>query len=162
MPTIHTMPRPEAFRDLLTDLVGVAVAVDRGRGTMTGEDAHVVAHLVRTEDGELGALCVFELGLAAALGAAFTKMPPVVVERSARRGVFEEGRELPDNFREVMKISTQLFNSTDTPQLELGSVVVPPGGLAPDTSHWLRHAARRDLEVMVDGYGAGRVSVFVD
>jgi hypothetical protein len=162
MPTIHTMPRPEVLRELLTELIGLPVTVDRAPATPFDPNATaVVGTLVRVDDDGLGGVCRADLALAAALGAALTKMPPETVDRTVRRGTFEVGTLL-DNFTETLNVASQVFNSADTPRLVLGSVIVLPGPLTPETTRLLQHGARRDLDVAIDGYGAGWLSVVVD
>jgi hypothetical protein len=163
MPTIHTMPRPEAIGELLGALLGLQVTVDRApRMDLRAPAVAVVGQLVREADGALGAACVANLELAAVLGAALTTMPPVVVERSVQQGGFDVST-LIGNFEDVLNVATQLFNCADTPRLTLGAVIVLPDELPPDTARLLAGgSARRDLEVTVEGYGTGQLSVVVD
>src|SRR6478672_3692636 len=108
MPTKYPMPIQEAIRDLLMDLVGRGVSIDKTeRLEMEDDTVAAVADYV-SDDGEVGVALIADLALSAALGASLTMMPAAVVKESLRKNRFEE-EMLLENFEEVANIMTRLF-----------------------------------------------------
>ncbi len=161
MPTKFPMPIQEAVRDLLMDLLGRGIAVTKGEPMDLEPDVvAAVAHFV-TDTGVVGVVCMADLPLAAALGAALTMMPSPVVQDSVRKNRFDE-EMLLENFTEVVNIMTRLFNSADTPHLKLGEVRTLPGELPENVEKLVAQpSARRNFDVTIEGYGDGRLALIV-
>jgi hypothetical protein len=126
MPTKYPMPIQEAIRDLLMDLVGRGVSIDKTDRLQIEDDTVVAIADFVGDDGEVGVALIADLALAAALGASLTMMPATVVKESLRRNRFEE-EMLLENFEEVANIMTRLFNTHDTPHLRWNTVHPLPG-----------------------------------
>ncbi|HZP30773.1 MAG TPA: hypothetical protein VFC99_17630 [Acidimicrobiia bacterium] len=161
MPTKYPMPIQEAIRDLLMDLVGRSVSIDKtSRLELEDDTVGAVADFVG-DDGEVGVALIADLALAASLGASLTMMPATIVKESLRRNRFEE-EMLLENFDEVANIMTRLFNTHDTPHLRKDGVYPIPGDVPdPVTALIEQPAARRDFAVLVEGYGDGRLTLVV-
>ena len=167
MPTTYPMPIQEAVRDMLTDLVGRAVAVSKVAQPDDEEDGveqplSLLADYV-TDDGAVGVLCIADIPLSAALGAALTLVPVPVVTESVRKGNFDDAEMLVENYREIVNVMARLFNSSDTPHMRWRTVYQLPTETPPDdVIALLEHpASRRDLGVTVEGYGAGTLTLLV-
>jgi len=174
VPTTFPMPIPEAIRELLVDLLGRKATVsriekpgpaDEEEGEEEAAPAAPAATFLATyvaDDDTVGVICIADLALSAALGAALTMVPPALVDESIKAGHLAESALL-ENFQEVVNIMARLFNSNDTPHvrwhtvLQLPDEEVPPGV----ESLLKRPSARRDLSVTCDGYGSGTLSVLV-
>ena len=109
---------------------------------------------------KLSALVLFDLPLAAHLGASIALVPA----RTAQTAVEEE--QLPvalaENAGEILNVTAALFNVGDAPHLKLDAVYAPRDPLPADVAQWvLAYVRRLDLEVEVSGYGRGCASVLV-
>jgi hypothetical protein len=155
------MPIQEAVRDLLMDLLGRGIAVTKGQPIDLEDDAVAAVGDFVTDTGVVGVVLVADLPLTAALGAALTMMPNPVVQDSIRKNAFDE-EMLVENFTEVMNIMTRLFNSADTPHLKLDAVVTLPGELSEKIQKLMAQpGARRNFDVTVEGYGDGKLTLYV-
>jgi hypothetical protein len=157
------MPIPESVRDLLSKLVGRPVTTTR---TEPPEDLLVghgglLADYV-SDDGTLAAVCAVEVSLAAALGAALTLVPVLMVEEAVKVGRLHE-LSLAENFAEIMNVMARLFNSNDTPHVRWRDVYDDQEGSIPDDVVALvkQPNARRALNVDVEGYGSGSLILLV-
>ena len=109
---------------------------------------------------KLSALVLFDLPLAAHLGAAIALVPA----RTAQTAVEEESlpAALAENAGEILNVTAALFNVGDAPHLKLDAVYAPREPLPADVAQWvLAYVRRLDLEVEVSGYGRGCASVLV-
>ncbi|MFZ4718268.1 MAG: hypothetical protein ACOYMR_02520 [Ilumatobacteraceae bacterium] len=152
------MPVPESVRDMIADLIGRSVEVDKRKAPIDLNDADApvqTAAYVDANGGVLGA-CIADLSLAATVGAALAMMPSAVAEDAVRAGVLEEG--LADNWHEVANVLTRLLNGPCVTHLRIGATT--PG--VPDDVRALteRATSARHFAVTVMGYPGGSVSFY--
>ena len=152
------MPVPESVRDMIGDLVGRPVEVDKRRAPLDLDDeaspiqtaAYVDAH-----DTVIGA-CIADLPLAATVGAALAMMPAAVAEDAVRAGVLDEG--LADNWHEVANVLTRLLNGPCVAHLRIAATTA---GLPDDVrALTTRATSARHFAVTVMGYPGGSISFY--
>jgi hypothetical protein len=156
------LPIQEALRDFFTDLLGKGAAADKAKELKVkmGENApELIVSVWEDKYGRVGALCIAELMLAAIAGAALVLAPPGAVHD------VEKTRELPENLRdnyyEVINILTSVLNSPNTPHLKLTNQFFHPVEALPDDVLRVIETPsnRRDFDLMVEGYGSGKISI---
>ena len=161
MPPMTPLPTALDVRELLEGLLGRDVEAEL---TSAGADprkhpgAMVGAYV---DDGlQLRAVVVLDLALAAAVGAAIGLMGVRVAEEVLRTELLSPA--LYDNASEILNVAASLFNAEGAPHVRLYEAYAPREILPADVDQRLRGMARRmDLELEVNGYGAGRMSVVV-
>jgi translation elongation factor EF-Ts len=154
------VPIQEDVRDLLADLLGRGVAVDKvARLELEEDEPGVVAEYV-TDDGSVGALCVVDGKFAVRCGAALSMVPPNVAEESVTKG--ELPAHLLENWKEVVNIFAKLLNNPKTPHLRLHDLHKLPGEMPIHVKAlYGTPEFRRDFGVAIEGYGQGRFSLLV-
>lgn len=156
----YPAPIQEDVRDLLHDLLGRSVVVDKTTPLELDEDRPGLVAVYVTDTDDVAALIVTDVRFACAAGGALSMVPPPVVEESIRKGVVAEN--LLENAYEVLNICSRFFNSPSTPHLKLRALHPYPGDLSPHEKALLSFPEfRRDFAVLVEGYGDGRCSVLV-
>ena len=154
------VPIQEDIRDLLADLLGRGVAVDKiDPLTIPEDEAGLVATYV-TEDGEIGAVCVCDAPFAILVGAALVMVPATVAGDQLQAGVIDE--QHVEFAQEVVNVLARLLNTPRTPHLRLGEVHTLPGALPEDAAKLLAAPEfRRDFVATIEGYGEGRLGLLV-
>jgi hypothetical protein len=147
-------------RDLLSDLLGRSIVVDKvARITLDDDESAVVAEYV-TDDGSVGALCVVDAPLAMRCGAALSMVPSSVADEAVKRAELPD--QLLENWKEVANVFAQLLNGPKTPHLRLQALHPLPGDVPQPVDALLRAPEfRRDFELRIEDYGAGRFSLLV-
>ena len=109
-------------------------------------------------DGQTGALCFADLPLAAHAGAALVMIPPDVAKESTRASDLDP--MLAENFAEICNVLSRLFADDDSIRVKLEGTAFPPAAL-PEAVAKLYGAAKQklDLEIAIDGYGTGKLSL---
>jgi hypothetical protein len=160
MPTNFPMPSADHFREVLGDLTGRGVSLARaGKAELGAGQAGALAEY-RDEAGALGVVCVADLRLTNALGAALTMVSPALVEDAVAKQTIDQ--PTIDNFREVVNVMTNLFNTDDTPHLKFRDLHTVPADLPAETDALLKSPkGRRDFDVTVAEYGTGTLSVLL-
>jgi hypothetical protein len=153
------LPTPEYLGRLIGDLLDKEVAVERASGDPFDPQAPGQVGVYTRDEGQIAALCCWDLHMAAYAGAALTLVPRGTAADAIR------SRELPeflaDNAYEVLNVCARLFNSPRTPHVALHAVHKLPGMLPTDAALLLRNAAGRlDATAEIPGYGAGRVWLY--
>src|SRR5690348_15827589 len=115
MPANFPMPKYDRVKDVLTDLMGRAVSVERGEAIEVEGSRTAALSDYEASNGTVGLLCFADVRLANALGAALTLVAPTVVDDAVARREIDE--PTIENLREVVNVMTTLFNTTDTPHL---------------------------------------------
>lgn len=160
MPASFPVPIQEDIRDLLMDLLGRGVAVDKVPPLVLEEDQPAVIAEYRTDEGAVGAICLVDAEFAIRTAGALTMVPPAAVADNLRKGDVSESLE---NFREIVNILASLLNSPKTSHLRLAGLHVVPGDLPDGVSSLVASPEfRRDFAVQIEGYGAGRLSLLVN
>lgn len=151
------VPHPKQIRDVLLGLTARDVTLEPGDPVMPGRDRAVVAVYVM-ERLTTGALVACDLELAACLAGALGLVPPAAVHEAVAAGALTP--ELAENCFEVANVLGSVFDGAGGPQLALHAVHGADERLPSDLVPLLGHVVRRlDLEVVVSGYGGGRLSV---
>jgi len=162
MPTNFPMPGQDKVRDVLADLMGRTVTVARTGAVPVEVDGPSPAALAdfEADGGRIGVLCVADLRLTNALGAALTMVAPAAVDEAVERLRIDDPTF--DNFREVVNVLTSVFNTSDTPHVKFHDVHRLPAELPAETVQLLdAPLGRRDFDVSVEDYGTGRLSLFI-
>lgn len=156
-------PLPAALevRELWEGLIGRDITVTTG-GPMVDPVLNGGAQVGVFVDRLLAlkALVLFDLPLAAHLGASIALVPA----RTSHTAVEEEQlpAALAENAAEILNVTAALFNVGEAPHLKLDGVYAPREPLPGDVAQWvLAYVRRLDLEVEVAGYGRGHASVLV-
>ena len=147
-------------RDLLADVLGRVVNVDKVDTLQLEDDEPAVIAEYVTDDGSVGALCVVDGVFAVRCGAALSMVPPNVADESVKKA--EVPDHLLENWKEVANIFAQLLNGPKTPHLRLQALHQLPGEMPHPVDVLLRTPAfRRDFDVLIEDYGKGRFSLLV-
>lgn len=161
MSTEIPLPIQEAVRDLLSDLVGTGVAVDKTSPLIFDEeDTKGVISEYIDDDNVLVALCLADGPFACYCGAALSMIPAAAANESIKRNELPEN--LLDNYAEVVNIMSRLVNSSTSTHLRLGKVYVVPGDLPEVVANAVASPSmRRDFVATISGYGSGKVSLLL-
>jgi hypothetical protein len=160
MPANFPMPAPDRVREVLADLMGRSVTVARTRTVDLGAERPAALADYQADSGTVGVVCVADVRLANALGAALTMVAPDAVEDAVASKTIDD--TTIENFREVVNVMTALFNSSDTPHVKFREVHRLPAQLPAETAKLLETPlGRRDFDVTVDDYGTGTLSVLL-
>ena len=90
MPCTHAFPKAEAIRQIIADLLGREVIVIKGIAAVLERDTPAVVSDYVDDSGRIAALCITDLRLSNALGAALTMVPPSTVEAAVAKWQIEE------------------------------------------------------------------------
>lgn len=160
MPESGILVTPEAFGRMLSNLfLGRAVRVKKIAPMPLPLRGAFVLATYKSADGQDSVVCVCDLALASAAGAALSLIPASVAQESVRAGKLSE--TLAENIHEVFNVCSALLNQPNHPRFVLDKVVLPPvaPGSVP-TGPMAKPLQRHDFEVSIDGYGAGKYSAY--
>lgn len=156
----YPVPIQEDVRDLLVDLLGRGVAVDKTRSLELGDDAPAAVAEFVDDDDRTACLCIIDGCFAIRVGAALVMVPSNVAEEDVAKGTLPDNHL--ENVREVVNIFGRMLNSASTPHVRLADLHVWPGDLPAGVQKMLDVPEyRRDFVVAVEGYGEGRFSLLV-
>lgn len=155
------LPIQEGVRDLLSDLLGTGVAVDKTSPlAFEEEDSKGVIGEFINDDDQSVALCIADLKFACYLGAALSMIPAAAANESIKRNDLPQN--LLENYSEVLNVMSRLVNSSTTPHLRLGKVHIVPGDLPEAVLKAMEFPSlRRDFVATISGYGSGNVSLLL-
>lgn len=139
---------------VLGGLLGRAVQVEASEGPPRRELARVAARYVGP-DGQDEAMCVAEVGLAAAAGAALSMLPATAAGEWADSGVLPEA--ITENFAEVANVLASVVSTSARRRVLAGVSVHADFEALPNDDRMAAAAEPHNLDVRVDGYGAGRM-----
>jgi hypothetical protein len=160
MPANFPIPAQHQLCDMLQDLMGREVTIERVSTVDLGGAKPGALADYTAASGVIGVLCVADLRLTNALGAALTMVSPSAVADAVNRNVMDD--PTIENFKEVVNVMTSLFNTEHTAHLKFRNVHRLPTDLPPETARLLQAPrGRRDFNVNVDDYGEGTLSVLV-
>jgi hypothetical protein len=156
-----TIPLPvrEAVADLLGDLLGRQVAVQRVEsGLSVSSPGPLSVANFCYDGGRLAAVGLADRAFGAYSSAALAQLPPDLATQAAGSGLDDDLREF---LYEVLDVLSRLLNSSSTPHVVLRDVrETPREQLMGDTRALLAYpAGRQHYLVDVDGYGAGKLSL---
>lgn len=152
------LPVRATVRDLLADLLGrdVQVAVAPPQTLDSGRPSYAATY--EWDDGGVAAVTIWDLPLAAGAGSAIGMSPAEEVGDAVEAGALSE--DLREFFHEVVNVVAKVLNSPETPHVKLRSLDAVPGEVARDVAELvLEPGARQDLDVTVDGYGKGTLTL---
>lgn len=145
---------------MFSDLLGKRVTGQETAEADLSNETSLVRGIFLGNNQEVGAVYFMNVGLAAATGAALVMMPPGLVKESV-----QEKTLLPmlvDNSYEVLNVSSRLINRAGGVHYKLREQLMPGQPLPADAAELIGAASQRvDLELTVDGYGGGVLSILV-
>jgi|GEM_PF-605885 len=151
---LNDLPGPYEVGNMFRILMGRTVSAKTRPGspsTVSGTDQ--VAVYV-DDQGEIMAICLCSVGLAAAVGAALSMLSPQMADEASARSELPE--TMRENHYEVMNISARFFNSPYSPHVRLQAVHQVDQGLpAPLRTALGRLGAWSQLDIEVEDYGTG-------
>ncbi len=158
--TTTLLPASKDVRDMLSGLVGKAVAVSPGAPVTPGPDRPVTVAIYTAPDMSVNALCVMDLGASAYTAGALALLPP-----GGCQDAVEEDEELSsfhlEALHEVVNVLSALFNTPGAPHSKLDKLVGDGDEVPGDVAGMLASFNRLDLAIEVPGYGKGAMSIVV-
>jgi len=151
---MSSLPSAETVTHIFKSLLRRGVTVTQ-QAEVTPPPACSVG-IYKSGDGTPIAACIADLALSAYSAAAFSLIPCRVAEESIRAKCLEDG--LDEIFGEVLNVLSRLFTSHENHRITLMSTSYPPAGV-PDSVKAAASGACYEIEI--DGYGSGRLSLFV-
>ena len=155
------LPAGKEVRDLLADLLAQDVEVTIG-GSLVDPDAGFGALVGTYVDraSQLCAIVLFDIELAARMGAAIALMPTRASETAINNGLLPDN--IRDNAAEILNIMASLFNVEGAAHARLDAVYAPGDPIPAAVARWvLTYGRRCDLDMEVAGYGPGKFSLIV-
>ena len=151
------LPIQEAIRDLVGDLLGKPVGVDKSTTPIPEDEVRAVV-AYRDDEGDLMAVFNADRDLVALLGGTLVMMPaPGVAELMKLDPVPEN---IYENFYEVTNIMTSLINRPNYPHLRQVERLDDPAKATGDIRQILdAPVKRRSFLVTVVGFGSGRLTM---
>jgi len=154
----YPLPESDQIKTLLHSILASPVEV-KDASSIDASSLQVAAAYA-TDDGDIGAVCLCDLGAANYLGAALTLIPPAVAGENAKAGRVDG--PILENLHEVLNICVSLFASPHLPRLFLRDVAVSGRDLPEDVPRALQEASGRlDVDVEVGRYGSGQMRFVV-
>ena len=147
----------EKMGRLLTDLLGRNVTVKVGAPPAKAYDNPVTASY-SGDNGELVAVCLCDLELTLNGGAALCMIPPYEVANCLKTKSLDPS--LFENFKEILNIFAQLFGGPNAQRVKLSSVESSPNSAAAFKAFIDQSKVRREVQLVITGYGNGKVSVY--
>lgn len=159
MALTHAFPTAIEVAELLTSLLGKDVAARKNDAVKHDTQNAWVYAIYEHEDGTVGATIACDVAAAAFGGAALSLIPAGMAQDSIKSG--RVAQNLAENFHEVLNVCVSLFNGAG-PRLKLGRFVAPPADAPDDLTAFFASAGQHlGLDLHIDGYGAGKVAIYV-
>jgi hypothetical protein len=152
------LPAAQDVRDMLAGLVGRNVTVSPGAPVTPAPDRPVAVAVYVAPDMSVNALCLMDLGASAYTGGALALLPP----GGCQDAVEEDGElstMLVEAVHEVVNVLAALFNTPGAPHSKLHKLYAPGEDVPGDLAGMLAGFNRIDLDVDVQGYGKGALSL---
>lgn len=154
------LPAPKDVRDVIAGLVGKQVTVSLGAPVTPAPDRPVAVAVYVDPQMAVNALCLMDLGAAAYTGGSLALLPP----GGCQDAVEEDGElsgMLLEALHEVVNVLAALFNTPGAPHSKLHKLYAPGADLPGDIEGMLAAFNRIDLDVEVQGYGKGSLSLVI-
>jgi hypothetical protein len=154
------LPAPKDVRDMIGGLVGKQVTVSLGAPVTPAPDRPVAVAVYVDPQMAVNALCLMDLGAAAYTGGSLALLPP----GGCQDAVEEDGElsgMLLEALHEVVNVLAALFNTPGAPHSKLHKLYGPGADLPGDIEGMLAAFNRIDLDVEVQGYGKGSLSLVI-
>ncbi|WP_062138013.1 hypothetical protein [Demequina aestuarii] len=152
---------PTAFevRELFEGMLGREVEWNGDARRVDVLDGASVAMYVN----DVGAICAVALAdipLTARAGSAIGLVPQAGAEQAVKDEFITPVQF--DNMAEILNVAASLLNKPDTPHLKLRETFSPRETVPAEVAELaLQQASRIDGELVIQGYGAGRLSIVV-
>lgn len=151
------LPTANAIGKLIASLVGKSVTAKPGQALKELPKGGVAVVYV-DEAQTVVAIIVTDVAMAAAAGASLAMIPVGAAQDATRSGVLPPN--MAENFREVTNVMASLLTTGSgrvvrQAEFSVGAVPAQAGGVMSNPS------GRLDLEVDVQGYGKGALSILV-
>lgn len=156
-----SIPPLKDIRDTISGLVGKDVEIAPGATPPpVGGDSGSLVALYVDDSLRSAAAIVFDLALAARLGAAIGLVPPGGADAALEDGVLSP--VLRENATEILNVLASVFNAEGAPHLRLYAVAGTAEDLRPDVKALaVKAAPREDVTIEVPRYGSGVLSVVI-
>jgi hypothetical protein len=148
-----SLPAPDAVARVLRDLFGKGVTQKKAPASFAMSPKAFAATYLDDRDALVG-ICLCDVPLAATIGSALALVPPDAANAAVKAGKLSG--EMLDNFREVLNILHRQFGALHVRFKDL----VQPGDKVPAniSAGTAKPSSRLDLEIIVAGYPAGRLT----
>ncbi|MFN0205029.1 MAG: hypothetical protein ACKVS6_01790 [Planctomycetota bacterium] len=155
------IPSPHGVANLLSGLVGKPVSVKTAAPVSIRTKSPVAVAIYARDDHSVAAVCIFDITLANAAGAALTTIPSNVSDLSAKAGKLDD--VILENFKEVLNVISQLFKTSDSQRIAFYSMHLAPPEKIPGFAAIAIQSpvARADLNIAFPGYSPGKVTIVV-
>ncbi|MGY1803308.1 hypothetical protein ACI78T_08505 [Blastococcus sp. SYSU D00922] len=153
------LPAPKDVRDMLAGLVGRNVTVSPGAPVTPAPDRPVSVAVYVAPDMSVNALCLMDLGASAYTAGGLALLPPGGCQDAVEEGELS-GMQV-EALHEVVNVLSALFNTPGAPHSKLHKLYAPGEEVAADLAGMLAAFNRVDLDVDVQGYGKGSLSLVV-
>jgi hypothetical protein len=152
------LPAAKDVREMLEGLVGRTVVVSPGAPVTPAPDRPVSVAVYVAPDMSVNALCLMDLGASAYTAGGLALLPP----GGCQDAVEEDGElsaMLVEALHEVVNVLSALFNIPGAPHSKLHKLYAPGEEVAGDLAGMLAGFNRIDLDIDVQGYGKGSLSL---
>jgi hypothetical protein len=153
------LPAPKDVRDMLAGLVGRNVTVSPGAPVTPAPDRPVAVAVYVAPDMSVNALCLLDLGAAAYTAGGLALLPPGGCQDSVEEG--ELSALQLEALHEVVNVLSALYNVAGAPHSRLHKLYAPGEEVAGDLAGMLAGYNRIDLDVEIQGYGKGSLSLVI-
>jgi hypothetical protein len=153
------LPAPKDVRDMLAGLVGRNVTVSPGAPVTPAPDRPVSVAVYVAPDMSVNALCLMDLGASAYTAGGLALLPPGGCQDAVEEGELS-GMQV-EALHEVVNVLSALFNTPGAPHSKLHRLYAPGEEVAADLAGMLAAFNRIDLDVDVQGYGKGSLSLVI-
>jgi hypothetical protein len=153
------LPAPKDVRDMLAGLVGRNVTVSPGAPVTPTPNRPVAVAVYVAPDMSVNALCLLDLGAAAYTAGGLALLPPGGCQDSVEEG--ELSALQVEALHEVVNVLSALYNVAGAPHSRLHKLYAPGEEVAGDLVGMLAGYNRIDLDVEIQGYGKGSISLVV-
>jgi hypothetical protein len=144
---------------MFSDLLGKRVTGQETAAVDLADEGARVRGVYQCE-GRAGAVYLMDVSLAASIGAALVMMPAGLVEECVQAQALPP--MLVDNTHEVLNVASRLINRAGGAHYKLREQVLPGQPLPEDAASVLSDASlRTDLQLTVEGYGSGLLTILV-
>ncbi len=156
MSALFSFPALDDVSDTLSLLLNKQVSVTQGSPITTSP---TIVGTYIDQQGNVGALGLVDLPLASYTGAALTMIPTDTAASNIRSGKLSD--EIRENLQEVFNIMVAFFNQGNVPHIRYHQLHTSPPEFPGDINALLNAAGQRaDIEVDIQGYGAGKMSLY--
>ena len=153
------LPAPKDVRDMLAGLVGRNVTVSPGAPVTPSPERPVAVAVYVAPDMSVNALCLMDLGASAYTAGGLALLPPGGCQDAVEEGELS-GLQV-EALHEVVNVISALFNVAGAPHSKLHKLYAPGEDVAGDLAGMLAGFNRLDLDVEIQGYGKGSLSLVV-